>query len=125
MKSPDDISSLFKMLGENPEHYQEIVRDVDAHKSRERWPLLAAIQASETQQSRPAMQRTSSDLPRRQPRSPSFATQNVPSEQSVTTSYRKPTNQLTSLFTRLSGVASTQDLQITQKKTSIFERLIR
>ena len=125
MKSPNDISGLFKMLGENPEHYQEIVRDVDARKSRERCPLLAAIQASEIVQPRPATQRSASDLPRRQPHSASLATQNAPSEQSATMPYRKSTNQLTSLFTRLSGVAPTQDLQLTQKKTSIFERLIR
>ena len=43
MKSPNDISSLFKMLGESPEHYQEIVRDVDARESRDRWPLIAAV----------------------------------------------------------------------------------
>lgn len=125
MKSPNDISGLFKMLGENPEQYQEIVRDTDARKSRERWPLLAAIQASETTQQAPAMQRSSNDMPRRQTQAPVIARRNSASEQSSPMPYRKPPNQLTSLFTRLSDAASNQDLPSTQKKTSIFERLIR
>jgi hypothetical protein len=125
MKSPNDISGLFKMLGENPEHYQEIVRDADARKSRERWPLLAAIQASETTQQDPAISRSSNDLPRRHTQAPVIAKRYSATEQSSAMPYRKLPNQLTSLFSRLSVVAPNQDLPSTQKKTSVFERLIR
>lgn len=125
MKSPNDISSLFKMLGENPEQYQEIVRDIDALKSRERWPLLAAIQASETTPHSSSMPRSSNDLPRRNTQAPVSAKRNSVTEQLSAMPYRKLPNQLTSLFTRLLETTHNQELPSTQKKTSIFERLIR
>ncbi|MEI2414851.1 cellulose biosynthesis protein BcsP [Orrella sp. JC864] len=39
----DDISNLYERFGGSPEQYQEIGRGNEARASRERWPLLAAI----------------------------------------------------------------------------------
>lgn len=140
MKSPNDISGLFKMLGENPEHYQEIVRDVDAQKSRERWPLLAAIQASEAAPFAPGLRRSSSALPRRRPISASLVDSGSPAPQAPVIqsplygnmqqqipakSPRQMPDQLSSLFNRLSDILPRQDLPVIRKKVSIFERLIR
>jgi hypothetical protein len=142
MKSSNDISGLFKMLGENPEHYQEIVRDVDAQKSRERWPLLAAIQASEAAPSAPGLRRSARELPRRQSLSPSPSLEDrgLPAPQAPVirsplyrnmqpqipaNSPRQMPDQLSSLFNRLSDSLPRQDQPVIRKKASIFERLIR
>ena len=47
MTQANDIAGLFKKLGTSPELYQELVRQNEVQKSRERWPLLSAIQANE------------------------------------------------------------------------------
>ncbi len=44
MKDSNDISNLYKMLGESPENYQEIVRESDLERSNDRWPILSVIQ---------------------------------------------------------------------------------
>ena len=47
MTQANDIAGLFKKLGTSPDLYQELVRQNEVQKSRERWPLLSAIQANE------------------------------------------------------------------------------
>jgi len=44
MKDSNDISNLYKMLGESPENYREIVRESDLERSNDRWPILSLIQ---------------------------------------------------------------------------------
>ncbi len=70
MKPTNDITGLFKKLGENPEQYQEIVREDSARKSRDRWPLLTAIQANEPGPPPVGLRSGSRELPRELPREP-------------------------------------------------------
>lgn len=47
MKESDDIANLFRHFGGQPGQYQEISRANEARQSRERWPLLASIEADQ------------------------------------------------------------------------------
>ncbi|MBN9477452.1 MAG: hypothetical protein ABS43_03975 [Bordetella sp. SCN 67-23] len=53
MKESDDIANLFRHFGGQPDQYQEISRANEAHQSRERWPLLASIEADQAAQRPP------------------------------------------------------------------------
>lgn len=50
MKESDDIANLFRHFGGQPGQYQEINRANEARQSRERWPLLASIEADQAAQ---------------------------------------------------------------------------
>ncbi|MDH2235845.1 cellulose biosynthesis protein BcsP [Pigmentiphaga sp. GD03639] len=50
MKESDDIANLFRHFGGQPGQYQEISRANEARQSRERWPLLASIEADQAAQ---------------------------------------------------------------------------
>ncbi|MEI8399748.1 MAG: BcsR/BcsP family cellulose biosynthesis protein [Alcaligenaceae bacterium] len=43
MKDSNDIANLYKTLGQNPNRYEEIVRDEELAQANERWPLIAAM----------------------------------------------------------------------------------
>lgn len=47
MKNSNDISNLYKTLGQNPNQYQEVVRDEELAEANERWPLIAAMHDSD------------------------------------------------------------------------------
>jgi len=50
MKESDDIANLFRHFDGQPGQYQEISRANEARQSRERWPLLASIEADQAAQ---------------------------------------------------------------------------
>ncbi len=47
MKDSNDIANLYKTLGQNPNQYQEVVRDEELAQANERWPLIAAMHDSD------------------------------------------------------------------------------
>ena len=47
MKDSNDIANLYKTLGQNPNLYQEVVRDEELARANERWPLIAAMHDSD------------------------------------------------------------------------------
>jgi hypothetical protein len=47
MKDSNDIANLYKTLGQNPNLYQEVVRDEELAQANERWPLIAAMHDSD------------------------------------------------------------------------------
>ena len=47
MKDSNDIANLYKTLGQNPNQYQEVVRDEELVQANERWPLIAAMHDSD------------------------------------------------------------------------------
>jgi hypothetical protein len=50
MDDSDDIANLFKQFGGRPDNYQEIGRANEAKLSRERWPLLSSVEATQASQ---------------------------------------------------------------------------
>ncbi len=47
MKDSNDIANLYKTLGQNPNQYQEVVRNEELAQANERWPLIAAMHDSD------------------------------------------------------------------------------
>ena len=47
MNNSDDIANLFKQFGGQADQYREIGRSNDAKLSRERWPLLSSVEATQ------------------------------------------------------------------------------
>ena len=80
MSGKNDISSLFKIIKENPDEYQEIVENEDAIKSRERWPLLSALPTTilGNPTTEPLLKRSSSDLNRSRKTSPANQVKQAP-----------------------------------------------
>ncbi|MEK7945939.1 cellulose biosynthesis protein BcsP [Pigmentiphaga sp. YJ18] len=63
MKESDDIANLFRHFGGQPGQYQEISRANEARQSRERWPLLASIEADQAARLPPVEAPVFGDLP--------------------------------------------------------------
>lgn len=72
MKESDDIANLFRHFGGQPGQYQEISRANEARQSRERWPLLASIEADQAAQRPPVDVAIHQDAPQAQAPQPAI-----------------------------------------------------
>ena len=90
MSGKNDISSLFKIIKENPDEYQEIVENEDAIRSRERWPLLSALPTTKLGDSttEPLLKRSSSDINRTRKTSPANQAKQSPLQETKQESTR-------------------------------------
>ncbi|WP_312933606.1 cellulose biosynthesis protein BcsP [Pseudomonas sp.] len=90
MSTSNDIRSLFKQFGGQPEHYQEFTREASGRDASERWPLLSrsastpATPSAQLPEPAPVLETASLPVPTPAPVLPPDAAQPTPIAQAVT-----------------------------------------